>query len=249
MFDINFDGMFAFIYKDIQQTFQLRALLTIANEILFVVIFGPAISTLVNTSNYLIFISLGFLVTATLSGAFETAYSLFHEEKSWNQFEYYLTLPLSRKELLLGKIIGGIGRSLIYFMPIFFLIIFLYNLLSLNFILGVFGMFFLISTFFIGLFLLLVIIVQNYYFFNIISVNGINFVKKFSTVFYPLSIFPIILAPFIFLNPVSIGAFSVRALANGIFTWQEWVFLGFISLSSLLEGFIVYDRKLEYILL
>ena len=249
MFDINFSGIFAFIYKDIRQTFQLQTLITIINEMLFVIVFGPAITTLVNVSNYLIFISLGFLVTATLSGAFETAYSLFHEEKSWNQFEYYLVLPLSRKELLLGKIIGGIGRSLVYFLPIFLLIIFSYNLLSLSFIVGVLGMFFLISTFFVGIFLILVIIVQNYYLFNIIIVNVIDFVKKFSTIFYPLSIFPAIFVPFIFLNPVSIGAYSVRALANGFFTWQEWILLGLISFSSVLVGFVVYDHKLEHILL
>lgn len=232
-------------YNDVRTSFELTFFLDVFRDMLYLLVFAPAIAYLVNERGFILFISLGLLITAMMSGSFKIAYSLFHEEKSYLQFEYFLSLPVSRKELLLGRMLGGLGLAFMHFLPLFVTVVVLFNLWSVYFIAGSLLIFILLSAAFVGIFLCLIVIIGDYYLFNIVSVNGMQVMRKLSTVFYPLSVFPWFLSPFVLLNPVSLGAALIRALEQNSLHLAGWLILLVFGTGSIVTGMLIYEKKLE----
>lgn len=237
--------MVALGYNDVRKSFELTFFLDVFRDLLYLFVFAPALSYLVGERDFLLYLSLGLLVTAMMSGSFKIAYSLFHEEKSYHQFEYLLSLPISRRELLLGRMLGGMGLAFMHFLPLFIAVILIFNLWSFYFITGSLMLFILLSAIFVGLFLCLIVMVGDYYLFNIVSVNGMQLIRKLSTVFYPLAVFPWFLLPFVLLNPVSLGAGLIRSFEQGSLYLLEWLLLLLLAIISIVAGMILHERKLE----
>ena len=230
---------------DIRETLHLRILIKLFQELLFVIIFAQSISSLVDRPNYLNYIISGLIIASILTGTFETLYNLFYDEKSGIMFDYLLSLPLSRKEFLFSKIMGSLVQAFIFFLPLLIFYLYLFKISSLLIILEIIIYFIVISILFLGLLFVLIVIIGDSYLFNLFYINGIQLLRKFSTIFYPISVFPSILIPLVFINPLSIGANGIRVVLSGNFNFLDFISIGIMTLCLLTLGLIIYDKKLE----
>jgi ABC-2 type transport system permease protein len=106
-----------------------------------VVLFGLVASQMVNITNYYKYYVAGLSVMTLYSAAIYIGFDLY-EEAEHGVFEYLLSLPVARRELVLGRSIGGGLRAFIYVGPL--VAISLYFLGSLNpiaFLVAMFALF------------------------------------------------------------------------------------------------------------
>lgn len=95
-----------------------------------VALFGLVVNTMVQKAaaeagiNYLQFYVAGVTIISLYSTAMFIGYDIF-EEAEHGVFEYLLTLPVSRRELVLGRSIGGGLRSFIYVGPLIVIVLFI----------------------------------------------------------------------------------------------------------------------------
>ena len=235
----------ALMEPDIRETLHFRLLIKLFQELLFVIIFAQSISSLVNRPVYLNYIIGCMIIASILTETFETLYNLFYDEKSGIMFDYLLSLPLSRKEFLFSKIMGSLVQAFIFFLPLLIFYLYLFKISSLLIILEIIIYFIVISILFLGLLFVLIVIIGDSYLFNLVYINGIQLLRKFSTIFYPISVFPTILIPLVIINPLSVGANEIRVILSGNFNFLDFTAIGIMSLCLLTLGLIIYDKKLE----
>ncbi|HZY47306.1 MAG TPA: ABC transporter permease [Candidatus Bathyarchaeia archaeon] len=85
-----------------------------------VFVFANLISTLVRFSgiNFFEYYSVGSVVTTIASISFVIGYDIF-EEAEEGVLDYLLTLPVSRRQFIIGRALGGAIRAIIYTIPMF----------------------------------------------------------------------------------------------------------------------------------
>jgi ABC-2 type transport system permease protein len=91
-----------------------------------VALFGIVVNKLVQESfaNYFEYYVAGVTIITLYSTAMFIGYDIF-EEAEHGVFEYLLTLPLSRRELVLGRSIGGGLRTFVYIGPLLVIVLFI----------------------------------------------------------------------------------------------------------------------------
>jgi len=91
-----------------------------------VALFGVVVNTLVQQTvpNYLHYYVAGVTIITLYSTSMFIGYDIY-EEAEHGVFEYLLTLPVSRRELVLGRSIGGGLRSFIYIGPLLVIVLFI----------------------------------------------------------------------------------------------------------------------------
>jgi ABC-2 type transport system permease protein len=89
-----------------------------------VFVFAYLISTLIHIPglNFWEYYSIGSVVTTIASISFVIGYDIF-EEAEEGLLDYLLTLPVSRRQFIIGRALGGAIRAIIYTIPMFTVIV------------------------------------------------------------------------------------------------------------------------------
>ena len=125
---MGFKQLWLVIERDLRMFIQYRFML-IMRGIWFtaqVALFGLVVNRLVQEAvpDYFHYYVAGVTIITLYSTAMFIGYDIF-EEAEHGVFEYLLTLPVSRRELVLGRSIGGGLRTFIYIGPLLLVVLFI----------------------------------------------------------------------------------------------------------------------------
>ena len=174
-----------------------------------------------------------------------------YEEAEHGVFEYLLSLPISRRQLVLGRSIGGGLRSFIYVGPL--IAISLYVIGSLNplaFLVSLFALF-LFSFGVSGMSITLAVIIKSSDRFDILMGVLDALIVRLSTAMYPLAVVQAA-------NPAygGIASFNPVSFAADLFRWGTGIFtldnpllplLGIVAFFGFftLFGVVIYGKRIE----
>jgi ABC-2 type transport system permease protein len=230
----------------------MRAIWFVAQIVLFGLIASNMMNVLV-VKDYFRYYVAGLSVMTLYSAAIFIGFDIY-EEAEHGVFEYLLSLPVSRRELVLGRSIGGGLRSFIYVGPL--IAISLYVIGSLNplqFLVSLFALF-LFSFGVSGFSITLAVMIKSSDRFDILMGVLDALIVRLSTAMYPLAIVmqanPAYgqLATF---NPVTFvadlfrwgtGLESIITISNPLLS-----LLGVVIFFGLFTyfGVVIYERRIE----
>jgi len=240
------------IERDVRLFFQYKFMI-IMRAIWFVsqiALFGLIASRMVTIPDYFRYYVAGLSVMTLYSAAIFIGFDLY-EEAEHGVFEYLLSLPVSRRQLVLGRSIGGGLRAFIYVGPL--IAVSLYVIGSLNplaFLISLFALF-LFAFGISGMSITLAVIIKSSDRFDILMGVLDALIVRLSTAMYPL----------VYLqasSPVYAGLASLNPLTyvTNLFRWGTAVtpldnpllpvlvvvaFFGFFTF----VGVTIYDRQIE----
>ncbi len=210
-------------------------------------VFAYLISALVTVPglDFFQFYAVGSVVGTIASISFIIGYDIF-EEAEEGVLDYLLTLPVSRRQFIIGRALGGAVRAMIYIIPMFVIVAVVegftnpasLTLALLDLFLLAFGI--------TGLSITTAVTVRSANRFDVVLALLELAVARASTALYPIAYMPVyvgVLAPF---SPVSFAADSTRAAL----TRQTLDATGLIGLIAFVVIFLglgaaFYFRKLE----
>ena len=214
---------------------------------LFANILGMAISpSSIGGLGYLQYFTLGASIASLFYSSFTVAYDI-QIDKETGFFIYLITLPISRSEIVVGRILSGVVRGIFTMLPVYFL--------GLSYqpssIYGVLASFIILLVFTFGLCGLNIILA------TVIKDGGrmrlgIRFMDlimlRASTIMYPIAAMPIWMRILALFNPLTYTSDSVRqAIVDspfGIPVHNIIIVLLFAMTTALIGGYI-YSRKVE----
>src|SRR6266487_2629244 len=159
--------------------------------------------------NYFEYYAVGSVVGTIASISFIIGYDIF-EEAEEGLLDYLLTLPIPRREFIIGRALGGAVRAMIYTIPMFVIVAVVENFANPLSLLGAVLDLFLIAFGVTGLSITVAVSVRSANRFDVVLALLELAVTRASTALYPLVALPSyvkILAPF---SPVSFAADSAR---------------------------------------
>ncbi len=195
--------------------------------------------------NYFEYYAVGSVVGTVASISFIIGYDIF-EEAEEGLLDYLLTLPISRRQFIIGRALGGAVRAMIYTIPMFVIVALMEkfsNPLSLSF--AIFDLF-LLAFGVTGLSITMAVSVRSANRFDVTLALLELAVSRASTALYPLAFMPSYVAAFAPYSPVTFAADSMRDVLEG-------TSLNFLSIAGLLAfvtifvgvGATFYFRRLE----
>lgn len=213
-------------------------------------IFGLVISRIiVAMPDYYHYYAMGVIVMTMYSVAIFTGYEIYDEADD-GFVEYLLSLPITRRELVLGRSIAGGLRSFIFMSPIVAGFLFLFGVLDplkvLAALAALYGFAFGVS----GLSITLAVGLKSGDRFDIIMGALDAFIVRLSTALYPQAFMPGPIAAMSTFNPLSYASdlfrwslnYNVRYLANPVVAvLAVLVFL----ITFNFAGVMIYERNLE----
>lgn len=213
-------------------------------------IFGLAVSRIIVVMpNYYDYYAMGVMVMTMYSVAIFTGYEIYDEADD-GFVEYLLSLPITRRELVLGRSLAGGLRSFIFMSPIiagflFFIGVFdpLKVLMSLA---ALYGFAFGVS----GLSITMAVGLKSGDRFDIIMGALDAFIVRLSTALYPQAFMPGPIAAISTFNPLTYATdlfrwslnFDVRFLANPV---VALLVLVIFLMTFNFAGVMIYERRLE----
>jgi ABC-2 type transport system permease protein len=246
------------VERDVRLFFQYKFLI-IMRAIWFVsqiAFFGLIASRMINVTavpDYFRYYVGGLSVMTLYSAAIFIGFDIY-EEAEHGVFEYLLSLPVSRQQLVLGRSIGGGLRSFIYVGPL--IAISLYVIGGLNpiaFLVSLFALF-LFSFGVAGMSITIAVMIKSSDRFDIFMGVLDALIVRLSTAMYPLAIVQAA-------NPVygGIASFNPVSFAADLFRWGTGIpqiitsdnpllpllgivaFFGFFTLF----GVVIYGKRIE----
>ncbi len=185
----------------------------ISRSLAFVIqlfVFAYLISGLVlSYPNYFQYYAVGAVVSTVASISFIIGYDIF-EEAEEGLLDYLLTLPIPRREFIIGRALGGAIRAMIYTIPMFVIVAVLENFANPLSLLAAVLDLFLIAFGVTGLSITVAVSVRSANRFDVVLALLELAVTRASTALYPLVALPAyvkVIAPF---SPVSFAADSAR---------------------------------------
>lgn len=215
-----------------------------------IAIFGLAISRMVVTmDNYYYYYAMGVMVMTMYSVAIFTGFEIFDEAQE-GYTEYLLSLPLTRRELVLGRSLAGGLRSLIFLAPViatFMLLIGIADPFRVAMaLIALYGFAFGIS----GLSITLASALKSESRFDIVMGSLDAFIIRLSSAIYPQAFMPEPFKIISTLNPLT--------YASDLFRWSlnfnsqflakpetSVIVLAIFLVTFNFIGVIVYERNLE----
>ena len=181
-------GLLFVIERDIRLIFRYK-FIVILRTIWFlaqIAFFGIIASRMVNIANYFQYYAGGLAVMTLYSVAMFTGFDIY-EEAEHGVFEYMLSLPVTRRQLVLGRSIGGGLRAFIYTGPLICLVLYFTGIMKpLNFILAFFSLF-LFAFGASGLSITLAVLIKSSDRFDILMGVLDALAVRLSSALYPLS--------------------------------------------------------------
>ncbi len=210
-------------------------------------VFAALISKLVVVPelNFFEYYAIGSVVGTIASISFIIGYDIF-EEAEEGVLDYLLTLPVSRRQFIIGRALGGAVRAMVYVIPMFVIVAVLegfVNPLSLG---AALLDLFLLAFGITGLSITVAVSVRSANRFDVVLALIELAVARASTALYPLAYMPTYVAAIAPFSPVSFAADSTRAALTSLT-------LDFVGLSGLIAFVVVflglgaafYFRRLE----
>src|SRR2546427_5368030 len=221
----------------------------ISRSLAFVIqlfVFAYLISGLVlSYPDYFRYYAVGAVVSTVASISFIIGYDIF-EEAEEGLLDYLLTLPIPRREFIIGRALGGAVRAMIYTIPMFVIVAVVENFANPFSLLAAVLDLFLIAFGVTGLSITVAVTIRSANRFDVVLALLELAVTRASTALYPLVALPAyvqILAPF---SPVSFAADSARQALTGL----GLDVLGLVGLLAFVAIFLglgatFYFRRLE----
>jgi len=245
-------GLFQIALRDISTLFRTPWII-ISRSLAFIIqlfVFAALISNLVHiptdpSLNFFQYYAIGSVVGTMASISFIIGYDIF-EEAEEGVLDYLLTLPVSRRQFIVGRALGGAVRAMIYIIPMFVIVAALERFTNpLNLAAAILDLF-LLSFGVTGLSITVAVSVRSANRFDVVLALLELAVSRASTALYPIVAMPTyvaVLAPF---SPVSLAANSARDALTGA-GLNVAGFAGLIAFVVIFLGLgaAFYFRKLE----
>ncbi len=189
-----------------------RSLAFIIQLFVFAYLIGRLI---VKFPNFFPYYAVGSVVSTVASISFIIGYDIF-EEAEEGLLDYLLTLPIPRRDFIIGRALGGAVRAMIYTIPMFAIVAFLENFSNpLALASAVFDLF-LLAFGVTGLSITVAVSVRSANRFDVVLALLELAVSRASTALYPLAFMPSYVAAFAPFSPVTFAADSARAALFGL---------------------------------
>ena len=218
-----------------------------------IALFGLIASRMIAIPDYFRYYVSGLSVMTLYSAAIFIGFDIY-EEAEHGVFEYLLSLPVSRRQLVLGRSIGGGLRSFIYVGPLIAISLYVIGAINpLSFLVSLFALF-LFSFGVSGMSITLAVMIKSSDRFDIFMGVLDALIVRLSTAMYPLAIVQAA-------NPVygGLASFNPITYAADLFRWGTGIesiitlqnplipLLGIIAFFSFFTfvGVIIYDKSIE----
>jgi ABC-2 type transport system permease protein len=243
------------IERDIRLFFQYKFLI-IMRAIWFIsqiALFGLIASRMINIPYYFQYYVAGLSVMSLYSAAIFIGFDIY-EEAEHGVFEYLLSLPVSRRQLVLGRSIGGGLRSFIYVGPLIAISLYVIGAINpFSFLVTLFALF-LFSFGVSGMSITVAVLIKSSDRFDIFMGVLDALIVRLSTAMYPLAYVQQA-------NPLYgwIASFNPVTFAADLFRWGTGIeaimtlqnpllpFFGVVAFFGLftLFGVTIYERMIE----
>ncbi len=245
------------VERDVRMFLRYRFIL-ILRAIWFAVqitLFGLVVSNMIRTEvhnvvgSYFNYYAAGVGIMMLYSTAMFIGYDIF-EEADHGIIEYLLSLPISRKALVMGRAIGGGIRSFVYIGPMLAVVLLMIGVVHpLNFLVA-FASLFLFAFGVSGFSITLASSIKSHDKYDIFMGMLNAFVVRLSTAMYPKAFMPDLYANVAQLNPITFasdifrwGAGLESALTISPFAAVVGLFIFFFTFTFL--GITIYERRIE----
>ncbi len=218
-----------------------------------IALFGIIASRMISIPevNYFQYYVGGLAVMTLYSAAIFIGFDIY-EEAEHGVFEYLLSLPVSRRQLVLGRSIGGGLRSFIYVGPMIAISLFVIGSLNPIAFLIALGSLFLFSFGVSGFSITLAVLIKSSDRFDILMGVLDALIVRLSTAMYPLAIVQSA-------NPLygGLATFNPVSFASDLFRWSAnipieignplWPVLGIVAFFGFFTfvGVVIYERRIE----
>jgi ABC-2 type transport system permease protein len=212
-------------------------------------IYAYILSFLIDPSklNYTQFYAAGVMILTLWSFGMWAAWEIV-DERSEGIVDYHLTLPVSRTEYVLGRMIGGAIRTLIYSVPLIFIFLFVTGLESIWNLLSVFGLLVLFAFGVTGMGIIIGTSTMEHSKLNFILGLIDAFIIRLSTVYYPESAMQYWMQFVSRINPLTHAADALRwglGLPNSSITLYAILFLVIFSIIFMGLAIRVLAKRME----
>ncbi|MEM3694988.1 MAG: ABC transporter permease [Candidatus Bathyarchaeia archaeon] len=230
----------------------MRAIWFVAQIALFGLIvnrmFDPNVQSAVGGS-YFNYYAAGIIITMLYSTAVFIGYDIY-EEADHGVIEYLLSVPVSRKELVLGRSIGGGLRSFLYVGPMMLFVLYLIGVSSVLQLLIALVSLFLFTFGVAGFSITLAVTIKSSDRFDILMGVTDALIVRLSTTLYPVAYMPQYYSGLASINPLSFAADLFRwgaGLESAALTPPLLAAFGIVAFFSIFTflGIILHERRLE----
>jgi len=215
-----------------------------------IALFGLIASRMMSIPDYFQYYVAGLSVMTLYSAAIFIGFDIY-EEAEHGVFEYLLSLPVSRRQLVIGRSIGGGLRSFIYVGPLIAVSLYVIGAVNpLSFLVALFALF-LFSFGVSGMSITIAVLIKSSDRFDIFMGVLDALIVRLSTSMYPLAVVQAA-------NPLygGVASFNPVTFAADLFRWGAGIItldnpllplLGIIAFFSLFTfvGIIIYERRIE----
>jgi len=230
----------------------MRALWFLAQIALFGLIVNkmlkPEVEQSIGTS-YFNFYAAGIIIALLYSTTVFIGYDIY-EEADHGVIEYLLSLPVSRKELVLGRSVGGGLRSFLFVSPMLLFVLYLIGITDPLRFLVAFISLFLFAFGVAGFSITLAVSIKSSDKFDILLGVVDALIVRLSTTLYPLVYMPDYYQAIARFNPLTFAADLFRwgaGIESAVLTYPAIAIFGIVLFFSLFTflGIILHERRLE----
>src|SRR5881409_3342692 len=195
--------------------------------------------------NYFEYYAVGSVVGTIASISFIIGYDIF-EEAEEGVLDYLLTLPVSRRQFIIGRALGGAIRAMIYIIPMFVIVAVLEHFNNPASLAAAVLDLFLLAFGVTGLSITVAVSVRSANRFDVVLALLELAVSRASTALYPIAFMPSYVAAVAPFSPVSFAADSTRSALTDV-TLNFPSLLGLVAFVVIFLGLgsAFYFRKLE----
>lgn len=208
-------------------------------------VFAYFISGFVNYPGFFEYYAVGSVVAMVASISFIIGYDIF-EEAEEGLLDYLLTLPVSRRQFIIGRALGGAVRSMIYVIPMFIIVAVIEKFVNpLSILLAVLDLF-LLAFGVTGLSITMAVTVRSANRFDVMLALLDLAVTRVSTALYPLAKLPQYVRPIAPFSPVTFASTTVydALVTTSLNAANLAGLLAFVAVFIVL-GATIYFRRLE----
>jgi ABC-2 type transport system permease protein len=208
-------------------------------------VFAYFISGFVNYPGFFEYYAVGSVVAMVASISFVIGYDIF-EEAEEGLLDYLLTLPVSRRQFIIGRALGGAVRSMIYVIPMFVIVAVLESFSNPLSILAAVLDLFLLAFGVTGLSITMAVTVRSANRFDVTLALLDLGVTRVSVALYPLAKLPYYVRPIAPFSPVTFASTSVydALVLTSLNTVELAGLLAFVAVFIVL-GATIYFKRLE----
>src|SRR5438309_68261 len=239
--------VFQMARRDIEVLFRTPWII-ISRGLAFIIqlfVFATLISRLVSVSGFFQYYAVGSIISMVASISFVIGYDIF-EEAEEGVLDYLLTLPISRRQFIIGRALGGALRAIIYIIPMFLVVAFIEGFAQPLSILSALLSLFLLAFGVTGMSITVAVSVKSANRFDVVLALLELAVSRGSTALYPIAFMPLYVSVFAPFSPVSFAADSARASLVG-FSLDLPAIAGLVAFVVVFLGLgaAFYFRRLE----